>query len=308
MISDRKRIAVAICTYKRNEPLRVLLAALIACAERVKSRAAVGVAIVDDSTDGQARSVADDFADKFELGLAYRISGKQNISLARNLALQTALEVADWVAMTDDDCEPSPEWIEAFLDLQERTGADAVTGRMERRVPKGSPRWITEQPFLEAGLVRQVDGAEMHTASTHNSMISGEWLRSHPDIRFDPRFGVIGGEDMVFYRAARTAGLRIRYSQQAVAYENEPPARTTFRYQLFSSLWQGNSSYHTCRESGQQGWRLLVHGCASLGAALLRPFRRIAEGKTPQWRYCVALVCDAVGKLLGAVGVRIDHH
>ena len=306
-VADRKKIAVAVCTYKRNEPLTVLLNALTACANRVRDRAAVGVAVIDDTPDGQARNAVKDYADKFELGLAYRISGRRNISLARNMALETALEIGDWIAMTDDDCEPPPHWIEALLDVEEETGAEAITGRMQRRVPAGSPRWITEQPFLELGLEERPDGAEIDTAATHNSMISGEWLRQHPEIRFDPQFGVIGGEDMVFYRAARAAGLRIRYSRQGFVYENEPASRATFRYQLYAYLWQGNSSYHTCVENGQPGWRMFVHGCASLARALLRPVARLARGRPPQWRYCLALVFEAIGKLLGPLGVRIDH-
>ena len=67
--SGRTTIAVAICTYKRNEPLAVLLESLIACAERVRERAAVGVVIVDDTQDEQARPVAEAFAGRFELGL-----------------------------------------------------------------------------------------------------------------------------------------------------------------------------------------------------------------------------------------------
>ena len=303
----RKRIAVAICTYKRNEPLAVLLSALIACADRVKDRGAVGIAVIDDTADGQARSVVESFAHKFELGAAYRISGKQNISIARNLALETALEIGDWIVITDDDCEPPPQWIEAFLDLQEQTGAEAITGRLKRRVPAGSPRWITEQPFLELGLEEQIDGAEMDAAATHNSMISGNWLRQHPDIRFDPQFGVIGGEDMVFYRAARAAGLRIRYSQKGFVHENEPASRATFGYQLYAHLWQGNSSYHTCVENGETSWRMFVHGCASLGRGLLRPVARAIRGRPPQWRYCLALIFEGIGKLLGPLGVRMDH-
>jgi glycosyltransferase involved in cell wall biosynthesis len=307
VVAQRKRIAVAVCTYKRNESLAVLLNALTACAHRVKSRAAVGVAIVDDTADGDARSVAEDFADKFELGMVYRISGKQNISIARNLALQTALEIGDWIAMTDDDCEPPPQWIEALLDVQEQTGAEAATGRMERRVPPGSPRWITEQPFLQLGLEERPNGVEMDTAATHNSMISGEWLRQHPDIRFNPNFGVIGGEDMVFFRAARAAGLRIRYSSKGYVYENEQPSRATFGYQLYAYLWQGNSSYHTCVQSGRPAWRMFVHGCASLARALLRPVARIVRGQPPQWRYCLALAFEGIGKLLGPLGVHMDH-
>ena len=81
----RVTMAVAVCTYKRNDDLRVLLRALSACAERISDRAAVGVAITDDTAAGEARGVAESAAEWFELGLQYRVSGRQDISLARNM-------------------------------------------------------------------------------------------------------------------------------------------------------------------------------------------------------------------------------
>ena len=62
------QIAVAICTYKRNDLLTRLLDALLMCAERVQQPCRVGVVIVDDTKEGQARPVAEAFADRFELG------------------------------------------------------------------------------------------------------------------------------------------------------------------------------------------------------------------------------------------------
>jgi glycosyltransferase involved in cell wall biosynthesis len=303
----RTTIAVAICTYKRNDLLTRLLNALTVCAERVRSRAAIGVVIVDDTNEGLARPVAETFADRFELGLQYRISGKQNISLARNLAVETAMEVGDWVGMTDDDCEPPPQWLEALLDLQQRTGADAVTGRMVRRVPESSPRWITEQPFLDLGVEERADQAPMESAATFNSMLSSEWLKTHPNIRFDPAMGVIGGEDMVFFRAARAAGLAIRFSERGFVYENEPAERTTFGYQLYVYFWHGNSAALSCIESGMSAGRMLVHGAASLARAAARPVARLLRREKPQLRFALAQVLHATGKLLGTLGVRIDH-
>jgi succinoglycan biosynthesis protein ExoM len=303
----RTSIAVAICTYKRNDLLMRLLEGLLTCAERLHGSAAIGVALVDDTAAGQARHVADAFANRFELGLQYRISGKQNISIARNLAIETAMEMAEWIAMTDDDCEPPPQWLEALLDLQQRTGAEAVTGRMVRRVPEGSPRWITEQPFLELGVEEPIDGAEMQAAATFNTLMSSRWLKDHPQIRFDPAMGVVGGEDMVFFRAARAAGLNIRFSKHGFVYENEPPERATFGYQLYVHFWHGNSAALACIESGMKRSRMFIHGGASLARALARPAARILRGQNPQLRYGLAQVLHATGKLLGSAGVRVEH-
>jgi succinoglycan biosynthesis protein ExoM len=306
-MAKRVSIAVAVCTYKRNHDLALLLDALTACAEHIEDRAAVGVAITDDTAAGEARGVAESAAHRFELGLQYRISGKQNISLARNMALETAIGMADWIVMTDDDCEPPVEWLEALLDAQQKSGVEAVTGRMVRRVPPGSPRWLTEEPFLELGVNDPPDGSPVDTAATFNSMISAEWLRRHPEIRFDPDFGVIGGEDMVFYRAARAAGLEIRFAKDAFVYENEPPARANLKYQLYVYFWHGNSSCLSMIEHGSRRGRMLVHAIASLVRAVARPIGRLAQAKTPQLRFALAMVLHALGKLAGVVNIRIAH-
>lgn len=304
----RVRLAVAVCTYQRHGPLAVLLEALVANAARLGGRAAVGVVVVDDSSDGNARPVVDRFAGRFELGLAYRVSGRQNIALARNLALETALGFADWIAMTDDDCEPAPDWLEALVDAQRRTGADAVSGVLRRRVPPGSPRWLTDEPFLEVGLWEGVeDGAEVTSAATHNSLLSGRWLREHPGVRFDPALGETGGEDPVFYRSAHAAGLRIRYGLRAVVYENEPPSRATLGYQLRMFFWFGNSSFLTSVRAGVSPARMFLHGGKLVAKALLRPLARLGRGQPPQLRYCLASVLRGGGVMSGALGVRVRH-
>lgn len=303
----RPTIAVAICTYNRNEPLAILLEALLACVAHLAGKAAVGVVIVDDSKDGRARSVVDRFEGRFELGVAYRISGRQNISLARNMAIETASAIADWTVMTDDDCEPPKEWLAEFLEAQRRTGADAVTGRMVRRVPPGSPAWLTNEPFLELGMEDAEDGAEVMTAATFNSMISSQWLKEHSAIRFQTSLGVVGGEDMTFFRAARVEGLKIHYSQRALVYENEPPSRATWAYQLYLFFWHGNSSYVSSVCSGVSPLRMFIHSVNALRQALVRPIVRGCRGERPQLRYAFALVLHAAGKMVGAFGIRVKH-
>jgi len=306
-VSARPTIAVAVCTYNRNELLEILLDALLDNAAHLGERAAVGVVIVDDSADGNARKVVERFEGKFELGIKYCISGRQNISLARNLAIETACSLADWTVMTDDDCEPTPVWLDTLLDMQQVTGADAVTGPMVRRVPPGSPKWLTEEPFLEIGVEHPADGAEVSSAATFNSMISSHWLKQHPEVRFQPDLGVSSGEDVVFYRTAHAAGLRIRHSEKAFVYENEPAARATFSYQLRLYFWHGNSSYVTSVRTGVRPGRMFLHGANSMRKALLRPIVRLSRGERPQFRYCLALTLHAAGKMIGPLGIRVDH-
>lgn len=308
MRDSPQSIAVYVCTYKRNDALRNMLEALTKAAERVSDRAQVAAIVVDDNVDGRASVVVDEFTGRFELGIHYRHSGQQNISLARNLGLEAGIDLADWVAMTDDDCEPDAEWLSALLDTLEATGADALTGPLILRFPYDSPGWLSEEPFAIGENEIYDDRAPMPLAQTHNSIISAAWLRKHPDVRFDPDLGRLGGEDMIFYRTAVEAGLRINYARHAVVHEVVPPARANLRYQLRTQYWLGNSEYVTNTQSGMATPLRMVLRAGRRGTdAVVRPFARMSRRESPQWRWCVATVLRSIGMAIGIFGIRIDH-
>lgn len=307
-MNDSPRITVAICTFQRNDPLRTLLRALRTVAAATAERARIGVVVVDDNADQRARAVVDEFKGAFALGCLYRHSGQRNISLARNIAIETARVESDWVAMIDDDCEPEPRWLCGFLDVLETTGADCVTGPMHLRVPLGSPSWLSKQPFFDDVRLNLPDRELMNIAATNNSMIRAAFLRDHPDIRFDPNLGKLGGEDMVFYRTASNAGLRIRFARSSVVWGNEPADRATFRHQVRYRFWLGNTEFITnfyLDETSRV--RLFFRGTKRLVLALGRPLRRLVHGEKPELRYCVASVAGAVGLICGTLGLKKHH-
>lgn len=307
-MNEPPKIMVAICTFRRNEPLRVLLRALKAVAARTADRARIGVVVVDDNDDRRARAVVDEFQGAFTLGCIYHHSGQKNISLARNMAVNTASTDSDWVAMIDDDCEPEPTWLCAFLDVIEATGADCVTGPMKLRVPPGSPAWLTEQPFFADQLFDLPDREQMSVAATNNSMVRSSFLRDHPQIRFDPDLGRLGGEDMVFYRTAFNAGLRIRFARLAGVWGNEPADRATFKHQVRYRYWLGNTEFITNSYFGDVSrLKLFLRGVKRLVLAFGRPFGRLTQGKRPQFRYGIASVAGAIGLISGALGLKNYH-
>lgn len=307
--ADRTSVAVYVGTFRRNEPLAQLIDSILVAADRIAGRAAVGMIVVDDNPDGAAKEVVEQFDGRFELGIHYRHVGLGNISLVRNAGLDAGIELAEWVAMTDDDCIVSPDWLAELLAVQERTGADAVTGPCVLRIPPGSPSWMTDQPFLDEGLMLSDDGAEMPVAATHNSMVSSAWFRRHPDLRFDPELGVVGGEDMVLFRTAARHGLRIHFAADALVYGYESADRTTFRYRLRSNYWLGNTECVTNLALGLASRpRLVLRGGRLLLTGVTRPFRRLIRREPPQWRFALALAAQSAGLVLGAFGLRRAHH
>jgi succinoglycan biosynthesis protein ExoM len=306
---QKPRIVVAVCTYRRNDPLQRLLDALLRNQDRLGDCADVGVVIADDNDDGRARSVADAYRERFRLGVTYRHVGSGNISTARNATLDEALPLSDWVAMTDDDCVPVDGWLGAMLAVQRATGADAVTGRCELCADDDAPSWITDEPFLTRGEFRFDDGDSVPTAGTNNSFLRSAFFRERPDIRFREDLGETGGEDMVFFRQAHARGLSIRYAADAVVFGVEDPDRTTLTYQIRSHYWLGNTEFVTNSMLGRVNrLRWLARSLKLALQAMTRPARRLWRREPPQYRYALALLAHASGMALGALGVRLRHY
>ena len=302
-------IAVYVCTYKRNEPLARLLGTLQVASDAVAGRAEIGVVIVDDNPDGRAKAVVDGFDHHFPLGLHYRHAGSQNISIARNTGLDAASRIGDWVAMTDDDIMVPADWFTQHLDLQARTGADATTGPLLLQFPADAPSWIHDEPFDRFGLLDFEEDEQVPICATGNSMLRASFLLENPDIRFDPDLGVLGGEDMVFYRAAVGRGLRCFFSTKTAVYEVEPHERSTLRFQLGRAMWMGNTRFLTNHRSGDATRsRLFLRGGRHVARALVRPFARLAARDAPQLRFTAALACEGLGMMAGVFGVELDHH
>jgi glycosyltransferase involved in cell wall biosynthesis len=303
------RVAVYICTFRRNEPLARLLDTLEVAAEHAADVAELGVIVVDDNPDGDAKAVVAESNRHFPLGLHYRYSGSGNIALARNIGVEAAMELADWVAMVDDDQIVVPQWLSELLRIQAETDADAVTAPVYARFDDRAPAWIHDQPFADLWCTpAKPDGAPVDDLQTANSMIRTEFLRRHPDVRFSTDLGQAGGEDMVFYRAAISRGLKAHYSHYAVSWELEPPERATFGYQLRRNLWHGNTEAITQLRARRDGRLRVMARAGKRGVvALLHPIRSVRSGRGPQLRYSLAYGLQSIGLLLGAAGIKLSH-
>ena len=300
-------VVIAICTYNRNKELELLLSKIVEYARDTWSAWNIGITIIDDSAHGVAKEIADRYSRNFKLDLIYKNPASRNISIARNCALESSLGRAEWIAMTDDDCEPSPQWLSELLRVQKATNADVATGLMLRRAPAEAPEWIKRQPFLQLGEFLAEDCEEMTIANTNNCLISTEFLLSRPHLRFNPTFGRIGGEDMEFFHSMKRADAKIVFAARAFVFENEPNERLTFRYQIRRYFWQGNSSVVTSLQNGVGRTRLAIHGGATFARGTRRPLVRLVQGSSPQFRYAFARMAEGVGKFIGVFGVRIKH-
>jgi glycosyltransferase involved in cell wall biosynthesis len=262
------------------------------------------VIVVDQSLDDRtARIVA--ALDSARMPVVYVRQHRLGLSASRNLGLQRAS--CDIVAVTDDDCVPSPDWLAQIAGvLSAPDGPDAVTGRVLGLGPDAPGTYTVA---LRRGTVRrQFCPADLPwtIGSGNNWAIRRDWYLRVGGC--DEALGVgssgHAAEDIdLFYRLVR-AGAVVRYEPSVLVYherqgrEQRLRSRYTYGYGIgaFCSLrlrardgraarvlaswlrWQGSE---LIRAAARRDWNHADERARSLvGTA-----GGVAYGlRAPQWR------------------------
>ena len=138
---DRVAISVAVCTRNRARRLAGTLAAF----ERIRTRAAWELIVVDNASSDDTGRVIQAFVARRRLPMRPLFNAKPGLSAARNLALRQASGAI--ICFTDDDCYPTPDWIDSWLRVFRDGNIDYAGGRVELFDPTDAP--ITIQLDLQ---------------------------------------------------------------------------------------------------------------------------------------------------------------
>lgn len=299
-------VAVCVCTFRRPELLNGLLDRLRDEAVAIADRACVGVVVVDDDPERSAEIPVKRAASGFGLGVRYIHAGSRNIAVARNLALKAGVEMATLVAFTDDDCLPSEGWLAELVKVFSLGGAEIVTGVCLDGFPETYPAWVHRGPYFDRPL-EEPDGAIVTSGYIKNILISADALR-RSGIQFDPEFGRTGGEDEMFLIQARQLGFKNRRAARALIHEKVPANRLTLNYQLRRRLWYGNTkSLTTVASASATRGRALLRGVWMIARSLPLVPMRLARRQPVEFHSAAALLLQGVGRVLGAVGISVNH-
>lgn len=164
------------------------------------------VIVVDNgSTDQTARHAA-------RAGARVISVPEPNRCLARNAGVRVAR--GRWIAFTDSDCTPAPDWLANLARAAETRGAEILAGRIDSAPPKNSVqayitarRWIDQEKFLEPG--RRFSPPFAATAN----------LTVRRDV-----FDAVGGFDPALATAAEDADWCLRAADHGRAIRYAPDA------------------------------------------------------------------------------------
>ena len=254
-IHDRKvaEITVAISTLNRPDALstclNVLLAGDVLPAE---------IVVVDQSWDDKTKQIVDG-CDAGPVSLIYIRHEGRGLGAAQNTAIQHARQPV--IAVTDDDCEPAPNWIATIeQSFFSQSSIDALTGRVLPAGLTSTGAYAVSSRTSTARMEFHRKAMPWYVGSGNNFAVKREWLEriGGNDERLGPGSPGKGGVDMdLFYRLLR-AGAHIRYEPALLVYH----ARTDKKGRLSRRIPYGYGMGACCvlwlREKDWYALRVLV--------------------------------------------------
>ena len=318
------RVTVCACTYRRPAGLAALLEAVARQRFVRRTPPRFDVVIVDNEGSEQAKRVCDDFSRAADVPIRYLHEPTRGISYARNRGLDEAPADCDFIVMVDDDEIPDPDWIEQLLQAQEDSGADVVEGRVVPVFPEGAPGWIVRGRYFgwhhdlsNAHRPGQQAYPELDEARTNNVLVRSVVVRTL-GLRFDPRFALSGGGDIVFFRAIHAAGYRIVYARDACVREMIPRERTSLGF-LCRRWYCVGANARFKRSSARKPnaslkrivklkWR--SSGCSEISTGLAMLTGSLLRGRAAVGHLAPGLqrFAHGLGRAASAIGIRYEHY
>ncbi|MGE5272128.1 MAG: glycosyltransferase family 2 protein [Thiohalocapsa sp.] len=233
-------VSVVIPTYRRPELLRRTLES---CLAQQDVAAAFEIVVVDNDAAGSARAVVERVAAAAGVRVRYVPEPRPGISHARNTGVASA--AGQYVAFIDDDEAAEPGWLAAMLATIERSGADAVIGPVRPQFPAGQA-----VDAYRRGVYTRDTGLPTGTQLARWSGIGNTLLDKArcftAEQPFDPRLGLSGGEDSLFFRQLLRRGGKLVWCAEAAVRESIAADKLSPRYLLRRSFRSAQTLTFVC--------------------------------------------------------------
>lgn len=194
----------------------------------------VELVVVDNNSEPDARSIVQKFSAQSPFPIHYVHEPKRGIPMARNAALDKALERhADWIAFIDDDEYASRDWLMKLYGAMQKYNADVINGALTRVYPAKLPFWTVPVEPLPS---KRYEGEVRPFAATANVLFSAAFVNgARARLRFNEAMRFTGGSDTEFFARMHRAGARIVNSFEPQVYEELVPSRLSLSAQILRS-------------------------------------------------------------------------
>jgi len=251
------RLSVILPTYNRASSLKRAVAALL---RQTVNASTYEVVVVENNCNDGTREMISGIEDP---RIRLISEPRQGLSFARNAGLDTAR--GDIVALTDDDVEVAPDWIETIVTLLARCPAiDGVGGRVLPAWERGRPGWLTREHWGPLALQDHGDSRRTFDAVTPIGLIGANVAFRRQVFerlgRFSPavqrvKDGIGSTEDHELLTRLYAVGGRMLYHPRMLVMARVQPDRCAREYHR---RWhEGHGRFHALmREPAQERARI----------------------------------------------------
>lgn len=228
-------ISVIVATRDRASLLKSTLEAL--CAQ-ISPGCPVEILVVDNGSIDETREVVQAAARESSIPVMPLTESRPGKSHALNTAVAHAR--GDLLVFTDDDVLPSPNWLAAYTQAFNETGADYAAGRILPLWEAAPPRWLTP---AQHGVLAVSDGGpqRLMLEGAHDDVMpigANMAVRRHVLNRvggWNPTLGKLKdtlrtGEDHEFALKMAAAGFAGVYEPEACVLHRVPAERLRLGY------------------------------------------------------------------------------
>jgi len=193
------------------------------------------VIVVDDKNDTATDKIAGRFKEEFSLVLRHQ--DHVGPAAARNAG--AALAKGEYLAFTDDDCAPAPDWLRSLAERFATSPACGIGGRTVNGIPDSSCATASKNlaDFLYS--YYNPNAEEARLLFTNNLAVPTRVFRELGG--FNAGFPFAGGEDREFCYRWRFHGHRLAFAPEAVVLHRHHLSLSSFLRQHFS---YGRGAYY----------------------------------------------------------------
>jgi hypothetical protein len=311
-----RRICVGVVTRNRKQMFRELLESFKKM--RLPADTDVIFAVVEND---KVRSLTDEISDfGSSAKIFYELEEKLGIPFARNRVLEISLrEGCDFTSFVDDDETVDPLWLCSLFDEMSHRDLDLIGGEVQLHPVDSRANFL--QKLVWRGLDWRYKRIARRSLNHHSSVsinkvviTTNNWLIRNSFLRrtglfFNESIGQSGGSDTMFFKFARSQGIKSGWSPKAIVFETVPLSRLSVRYQYRRGRDQAIASFRYKYPKATLGMIPLSLGFAiakSLTSLLLVILALFTNGRT--FTASVRAFGLASGRIQALLGRKSSHY
>jgi glycosyltransferase involved in cell wall biosynthesis len=231
--------SIIVPTYNRPKQLVICLQSLT---RLDYPRNQLEVIVIDDGSDTSLQPVVDCFSNHLDVTLLNQTHAGP--AAARNTGAERAK--GEFLAFTDDDCTPTPDWLQKLAERYTEVPEHVIGGRILNALSKNTYA-TTSQTIVDVAYVHyNANPYQAYFFATNNLIVPAGPF--HAIGGFDPTFRT--AEDREFCDRWQHHGFKMTYVPEALVYHSNALNFRTFWRQHFN---YGRGAYRFHRARAQRG-------------------------------------------------------